>query len=162
MARLLHESGLPVDVFVPLVGGGAVGAALLAQDVDGVFLTGSHTTGARIAAAVGPRFIKLQLELGGKDPVHVCDDADVQAAAEALADGAMYNVDQSCCSVERIYVHERIHDAFVAAFVDTVRGFRLGDPTSDTNRFGTAFEKIDAFRAGVTGGLGACQARIDG
>ena len=136
MARLLHESGVSVDVFVPLVGGGAVGAVRLAQDVDGVFFTGSHATGARIAAAVGPRFIKLQLELGGKDPVYVCDDAGVQAAAEALADGAMYNAGQSCCSVESIYVHERIHDAFVAAFVDTVRGFRLGDPMNEATYIG--------------------------
>ncbi|HEY8710263.1 MAG TPA: aldehyde dehydrogenase family protein, partial [Burkholderiaceae bacterium] len=131
IARLLHESGVPADVFVPLVGGGAVGAALLAQDVDGVFFTGSHATGVKIAQAVGSRFIKLQLELGGKDPTYVCEDADVQAAAESLADGAMYNAGQSCCSVERIYVHERIHDAFVAAFVETVRGFKVGDPTSE-------------------------------
>jgi acyl-CoA reductase-like NAD-dependent aldehyde dehydrogenase len=136
IARLLHESGVPADVFVPLVGGGAIGAALLAQDVDGVFFTGSHATGARIAAAVGPRFIKLQLELGGKDPTYVCEDADVQAAAESLADGAMYNAGQSCCSVERIYVHERLHDAFVAAFVETVRGFRLGDPVSEDTYIG--------------------------
>src|SRR5687768_4198064 len=66
IARLLHESGVPLDVFVPLVGGGAVGAALLEQPIDGVFFTGSHATGQRIAAAVGPRFVKLQLELGGK------------------------------------------------------------------------------------------------
>ena len=136
IARLLHESGVPADVFVPLVGSGAVGAALLAQNVDGVFFTGSHATGVKIAQAVGSRFIKLQLELGGKDPTYVCEDADVQAAAESLADGAMYNAGQSCCSVERIYVHERIHDAFVAAFVETVRGFKLGDPTSEDTYIG--------------------------
>jgi acyl-CoA reductase-like NAD-dependent aldehyde dehydrogenase len=137
IARLLHEAGVPLDVFVPLVGGGEVGAALLAQDVDGVFFTGSHATGARIAQAVGGRFhIKLQLELGGKDPTYVCEDADVRAAAESLADGAMYNAGQSCCSVERIYVHERIHDAFVAAFVEAVRGFRVGDPRSEDTYIG--------------------------
>jgi acyl-CoA reductase-like NAD-dependent aldehyde dehydrogenase len=136
IARLLHESGVPLDVFVPLVGGGAVGAALLEQKIDGVFFTGSRATGQRIAAAVGPRFIKLQLELGGKDPTYVAEDADVRGAAESLADGAMYNTGQSCCSVERIYVHERIHDAFVAAFVETVKGFRLGDPTSEETYIG--------------------------
>jgi acyl-CoA reductase-like NAD-dependent aldehyde dehydrogenase len=137
IARLLHEAGVPLDVFVPLVGGGEVGVALLAQDVDGVFFTGSHATGARIAQAVGGRFhIKLQLELGGKDPTYVCEDADVRAAAESLADGAMYNAGQSCCSVERIYVHERIHDAFVAAFVEAVRGFRVGDPRSEDTYIG--------------------------
>ena len=136
IARLLHESGVPADVFVPLVGGGAVGAALLEQRIDGVFFTGSHATGQRIAAAVGPRFIKLQLELGGKDPMYVADDADARAAAESLADGAMYNTGQSCCSVERIYVHERIHDAFVSAFVETIKGFKLGDPSSEDTYIG--------------------------
>jgi acyl-CoA reductase-like NAD-dependent aldehyde dehydrogenase len=136
IARLLHESGVPQDVFVPLVGRGDVGAALLAQDVDGVFFTGSYATGAKIAQAVGARFIKLQLELGGKDPTYVAEDADVQIAAESLADGAMYNAGQSCCSVERIYVHESIHDAFVAAFVETVRGFKVGDPASEETYIG--------------------------
>jgi acyl-CoA reductase-like NAD-dependent aldehyde dehydrogenase len=136
IARLLHEAGVPRDVFAALVGGGTVGSALLAQDIDGVFFTGSHATGLKIAQAVGARFIKLQLELGGKDPSYVCDDADVQAAAASLADGAMYNAGQSCCSVERIYVHERVHDAFVAAFVDTVRGFKLGAPTLEDTYIG--------------------------
>jgi acyl-CoA reductase-like NAD-dependent aldehyde dehydrogenase len=113
-----------------------VGAELLAQDVDGVFFTGSYATGAKIAQAVGARFIKLQLELGGKDPTYVAEDADVQIAAESLADGAMYNAGQSCCSVERIYVHESIHDAFVAAFVETVRGFRMGDPALEETYIG--------------------------
>jgi acyl-CoA reductase-like NAD-dependent aldehyde dehydrogenase len=116
IGKLLHLSGVPQDVFHVLVGGGAVGSALLAQPIDGVFFTGSYATGAKIAEAVGPRMIKMQLELGGKDPAYVCQDVDVAAAAASLADGAMYNTGQSCCSVERIYVHEN-HDAFVAAFV---------------------------------------------
>jgi acyl-CoA reductase-like NAD-dependent aldehyde dehydrogenase len=136
IARLLHASGVPEDVFVVLVGGGEVGAALVEQAVDGVFFTGSAATGAKIAAAVGPRMIRLQLELGGKDPTYVAEDADPKAAAESLADGAMYNTGQSCCSVERIYVHERIHDAFVDAFLATVAGFRLGDPAEEGTYIG--------------------------
>jgi acyl-CoA reductase-like NAD-dependent aldehyde dehydrogenase len=136
IARLLHASGVPADVFVPLVGGWRVGAALLAQRIDGVFFTGSHATGQRIAAAVAGRFIKVQLELGGKDPAYVCDDADVQAAAESLADGAMYNTGQGCSSIERIYVHERIHDAFVEAFVAAVRGLVVDDPTREETTVG--------------------------
>ncbi len=136
IARLLHEAGVPQAVMACLIGGGEVGQALLAQRVDGVFFTGSHATGLRIARAVGDRFIKLQLELGGKDPTYVCDDADPKAAAESLADGAMYNTGQSCCSVERIYVHEKIHDAFVAHFVETVRGYRMGDPLSEDTYIG--------------------------
>ncbi len=134
--RLLHACGVPDDAFITVVGAGAVGAALVGQQVDGVFFTGSAATGERIAVAVGPRMIRLQLELGGKDPTYVADDADPKAAAESLADGAMYNTGQSCCSVERIYVHERIHDAFVAAFLDTVAGFRIGDPAADGTYIG--------------------------
>ena len=151
IARLLHQAGVPADVFVPLVGAGEVGAALLEQKIDGLFFTGSHATGARIAQAVGSRFIKLQLELGGKDPTYVCDDADPQAAAESLADGAMYNTGQSCCSVERIYVHEKIHDAFVAAFVETVKGFKTGDPMSEDTYIGaiTRAPQLDVLDAQV-------------
>ncbi|HEY0824617.1 MAG TPA: aldehyde dehydrogenase family protein [Ramlibacter sp.] len=136
IARLLHESGVPREVMACLVGAGEVGAALLEQKVDGVFFTGSHATGQRIAEAVGKRFVKLQLELGGKDPTYVCEDADPKAAAESLADGAMYNTGQSCCSVERIYVHEKVHDAFVEHFVRTVRGYRMGDPMSEDTYIG--------------------------
>jgi acyl-CoA reductase-like NAD-dependent aldehyde dehydrogenase len=136
IARLLHEAGVPGDVFQALVGAGPVGAALLEQKLDGLFFTGSYATGARIAQAMGPRFVKLQLELGGKDPTYVCDDADPKAAAESLADGAMYNTGQSCCSVERIYVHEKVHDAFLAAFVEAVKGFKAGDPMDEATYIG--------------------------
>ena len=136
IARLLHFAGIPEDVFITLVGGAEVGAALQAQQIDGLFFTGSYATGAKIAQALGPRMVKLQLELGGKDPTYVCDDADPKRAAESLADGAMYNTGQSCCSVERIYVHEKIHDAFVKAFVETVKGFKVGDPTSEDTYIG--------------------------
>jgi acyl-CoA reductase-like NAD-dependent aldehyde dehydrogenase len=156
IARLLHEAGVPRDVFVPLVGAGDVGAALLAQRVDGVFFTGSHATGARIAAAVGPRLVKLQLELGGKDPVYVCEDADVEAAAAGLADGAMYNTGQSCCSVERIYVHARLHDRFVEAFLAEVRRFKLGDPMDEDTYLGplTRRAQLDLLAAQVADALG--------
>jgi acyl-CoA reductase-like NAD-dependent aldehyde dehydrogenase len=136
IGELLHEAGIPRDVFVPVIGDGATGAALLRQPVDGVFFTGSLATGMKIAARAGQRMIKVQLELGGKDPVYVCDDVDVAGAAAAVADGAFYNTGQSCCSVERIYVHESIHDAFVRAFVEEVRGYRLGDPMDETTYIG--------------------------
>ena len=136
IVRLLHEAGVPAAVLVCLVGGGDVGAAALAQRVDGVFFTGSHATGVKIAQAMAPRLVKLQLELGGKDPTYVRADVDAKAAAESLADGAMYNTGQSCCSVERIYVHEAVHDAFVAHFVDTVRGMKRGDTTDPASYIG--------------------------
>ncbi len=151
VARLLREAGVPEAVFTAVVGTGHVGAALLAQDIDALFFTGSAVTGARIAATMGPRLVKLQLEMGGKDPSYVCDDVDVQSAARALADGAMYNTGQSCCSVERIYVHERVHTAFVDAFVAAVRAFPIGDPMSEDTYIGpiTRAPQLDVLAAQV-------------
>ena len=136
IARLLHESGIPEDVFTPLVGGRETGAALLKQPVDGVFFTGSYATGRRIAEAVRWRMVKLQLELGGKDPVYVCDDVDIAKAAAGIADGAFYNTGQSCCSVERIYVNEKVFKPFVDAFVAEVKGYKRGDPVDDKTYIG--------------------------
>jgi acyl-CoA reductase-like NAD-dependent aldehyde dehydrogenase len=136
IGNLLHRAGVPQDVFTVLVGGGRVGIEVLKHPVDGVFFTGSYHTGAKIAQAVGPRLAKLQLELGGKDPSYVCEDVDVASAAASLADGAMYNTGQSCCSVERIYVQERIYDSFVEKFVAEVRGFKVGDPTAEETYIG--------------------------
>ncbi len=165
IADLMHEAGVPQDVFVPVFGGGATGAALLRQPIDGVYFTGSYATGTRIGAAAGRRMIKVQLELGGKDPVYVCDDVDVKAAAASIADGAFYNTGQSCCSVERIYVHQSIHDAFVDAFVAEVAGYRIGDPLDEKTYIGPITRRpqldilqkqvIDAKRRGaklLTGG----------
>ena len=151
IARLLHAAGVPADVFVLLTGGGDVGAALLAQKIDGLFFTGSYATGAKIAASVSARLVKLQLELGGKDPTYVADDANPQTAAESLADGAMYNTGQSCCSVERIYVHEKIYDAFVAAFVETVKTFKVGHPMAEDTYIGaiTRAPQLDVLDAQV-------------
>jgi acyl-CoA reductase-like NAD-dependent aldehyde dehydrogenase len=151
IARLLHEAGIPKDVLQAVIGGGDAGAALLAQRLDGVFFTGSHATGVRIAQTMAPRLTKLQLELGGKDPSYVRADADVQAAAASLADGAMYNTGQSCCSVERIYVHESLHDAFVEHFVAAVVGFKLGDPHDESTYIGaiTRAAQLDVLDAQV-------------
>jgi acyl-CoA reductase-like NAD-dependent aldehyde dehydrogenase len=136
LVRLLHAAGVPSDVLALVVGAGAAGAALVEQPIDGLFFTGSHATGTRIAAALAGRLVKLQLELGGKDPMYVRADADVKAAAGSLADGAMYNAGQSCCSVERVYVDARVHDAFVEHFLATVDGFKVGDPTDEATYIG--------------------------
>lgn len=136
IARLLYTAGIPQDVFIPVIGGAKVGEALLEQPVDGVFFTGSVATGKRISEAVAGRMIKLQLELGGKDPIYVCEDVDIAQAAASVADGAFYNTGQSCCSVERIYVQESAFDAFVDAFLGEVRKFRRGDPAEDATYIG--------------------------
>ncbi len=151
IARLLHESGVPGDIFIALIGAGEVGAALLKQDVDGVFFTGSYATGHRIAEAARGRMIRLQLELGGKDPVYVCEDVDVAKAAAGIADGAFYNTGQSCCSVERIYVHEKVFEPFVEAFAAEVRGYVRGDPEDDKTYIGplTRAPQVDVVEAQV-------------
>lgn len=141
IATLMHDAGVPEDVFIPVIGLGTTGAALLEQPLNGVFFTGSYATGTKIAAAAAKQMMPLQLELGGKDPAYVCDDVDVSSAATALADGAFYNNGQSCCAIERIYVHTRIYEAFLEVFVDTVKGFNMGDPTDPNTYLGPISRK---------------------
>jgi acyl-CoA reductase-like NAD-dependent aldehyde dehydrogenase len=136
LADLLDAAGAPRGVFEVVVGAGEAGAALLAEPLDGVFFTGSLSTGRRVAEAAARQFAKLQLELGGKDPAYVCDDVEVDAAAAAVADGAFYNTGQSCCSVERVYVHAAIYDRFVQAFTSVVKGFVVGDPRDEATYIG--------------------------
>jgi acyl-CoA reductase-like NAD-dependent aldehyde dehydrogenase len=79
---------------------------------------------------------RVQLELGGKDPAYVCDDVDVDDTAVAVAEGVFYNAGQSCCAIERLYVHERIYDRFLDAFTAAVDSYRVGDPTDDATDIG--------------------------
>jgi acyl-CoA reductase-like NAD-dependent aldehyde dehydrogenase len=136
VAELLHEAGIPKEIFQPIVGGAQVGRTLLEQEVDAVCFTGSYATGRRIAETVAPRLLRVQLELGGKDPAYVCDDVDVATAAAAMVEGAFYNAGQSCCAVERIYVHRRIAGAFIEAFVEGARALVLGDPADERTDIG--------------------------
>jgi len=142
ITEALVAAGVPAAVFAPVIGGGEAGRALLEQPLDAVFFTGSYATGRKIAEAAARQLMKVQLELGGKDPVYVAEDVDAVAAAKATADGAFYNTGQSCCSVERIYVHERVHDAFVEAFVAEVRGFAVGDPMDEKTYIGPVAREV--------------------
>jgi acyl-CoA reductase-like NAD-dependent aldehyde dehydrogenase len=152
VAELLHEAGVPRDIFQPVVGAGETGRTLLGQDLDAVCFTGSYATGRRIAEAVAPRLLRLQLELGGKDPAYVCDDVDVAAAAEALVEGAFYNAGQSCCAVERIYVHRGIAGAFINAFVAAARALVVGDPGDERTDIGPLARRaqLEVLEAQVT------------
>ncbi|HLY74100.1 MAG TPA: aldehyde dehydrogenase family protein [Planctomycetota bacterium] len=136
IGNLFQETGLPGGAFSVFVVSGEVGAELMKKPVHGIFFTGSYATGRKIAESAAGRMIPVQLELGGKDPVYVCEDVDVSGAAEALADGAFYNTGQSCCAVERIYVHAKIYEPFVDAFLRTVRGFKVGDPADPATYIG--------------------------
>ena len=136
IAKLMHEAGIPTDVFIPVIGGKEVGQALLEQNINAVFFTGSYAAGKAVAAQVAGRLIKTQFELGGKDPTYVANDADIQESAVSLADGAFYNAGQSCCSVERLYVHESIYEPFVDAFVKEVESYKVGDPLDSQTYLG--------------------------
>jgi acyl-CoA reductase-like NAD-dependent aldehyde dehydrogenase len=131
IGELMREAGVPEDVFIVVAGGAGTGAAVVAQPVQAIFFTGSYATGQRIAQEAGGRLVRLNLELGGKDPVYVCDDVEVETAAASVAEGAFYNTGQSCCAVERVYVHEAPHERFLEAFVEDVRGYVVGDPMEE-------------------------------
>ena len=136
LVDLMHRAGVPVDVIQSVVGGGAVGAALVASDVDAVCFTGSYETGRRVARSTADRLVRLQLELGGKDGAYVCDDVDVESAALAVAEGAFYNGGQSCSAIERVYVHDAIFDRFVDALGEVVSAYRTGDPEDEQTDLG--------------------------
>jgi len=139
--KLWHDAGLPSGLFQCLVGGGEVGGWLLDQPVDGVFFTGSYATGKKIMEKVAGRMVRVQLELGGKDPVYIRPDVNVKVAAESTADGAFYNAGQSCCAVERIYVHQDVYDQFVEHFVAFTRTLKSGNPTEEGVYFGPLARK---------------------
>jgi len=126
LASLLHASGVPEDVFQVVIGDGGTGAALLHAPIDKVVFTGSVATGKRIAAVAAERLLPAVLELGGKDPMIVLDDADVDVASSAAVWGAFVNAGQTCLSVERCYVHCSLYEKFVAACADKTRKLRVG------------------------------------
>lgn len=136
LVALLHEAGVPVDVIQPIVGGKEAGEALLDLPLDGYFFTGSYQTGRYIADRVASKLVPVGLELGGKDPMYVCEDVEVKHAAAAGVEGAFYNTGQSCCAVERIYVHVSIYDEYLAAFLDEVRNWPIGDPLKEGTAIG--------------------------
>lgn len=110
----------------------------LVQDarINFVAFTGSVEGGHAVQRAVANRFIGLGLELGGKDPAYVRADADCAHAAENIVDGAFFNSGQSCCGIERVYVHESLYDQFVEAFVQHVHGYVLGNPMDENTTLG--------------------------
>ena len=130
--KLLREAGLSDNLFKVAIGAKDVGEILLDLHFDGYFFTGSYKTGSHIYERVARKMVTCQLELGGKDPLYVADDnRDIQSVAAATADGAFYNNGQSCCAVERIYVHEKVYDAYVDAFIKEVKSYQIGSPTEE-------------------------------
>jgi acyl-CoA reductase-like NAD-dependent aldehyde dehydrogenase len=127
MAEMLGECGLPEGVFQVATGDGSTGAALV-EVVDCIMFTGSADTGTKVMKAAAHHLIPCYLELGGKDPMIVCADANLDRAANAAAFYSMNNAGQVCISVERVYVEEPVYDEFVQKVTDKVRELRQGAP----------------------------------
>ncbi|MFW7381697.1 MAG: aldehyde dehydrogenase family protein [Oligoflexus sp.] len=136
IAEIFYNAGLPKEAFQVIIGRGDIGQALVELPIKGIFFTGSYATGTKIAEQAAKRFIKLGVELGGKDAAYVCDDVDVKLAAESVADGSFYNAGQSCCAVERIYVHEKIYSEFLQHFKSFTESLVVGDPNDSKTYMG--------------------------
>jgi acyl-CoA reductase-like NAD-dependent aldehyde dehydrogenase len=127
LISLLHRAGVPGDVCQIVVGDGATGASLIDSQIDKLIFTGSVPTGKRVAQSAAARLIPVVLELGGKDPMLVLEDADVETASSGAIWGAMVNAGQTCLSVERCYVQEKLYEPFLQACVRKIRQLRAGD-----------------------------------
>ena len=127
LAEGLRECGLPENVLQIATGDGATGAALI-ENVDMIMFTGSTRTGRKVAAEAASRLIPSSLELGGKDPMIVLSDADLERAANFATYYSMQNAGQTCISIERVYVEEPVYDEFVAKVSEKVRQLRVGKP----------------------------------
>jgi len=131
------KAGLPAGVFQHLhLGHGAALGLIESDGVDFVAFTGSVPAGHAVQQSAAKRFIGVGLELGGKDPAYVRADVTVQHAIENVVDGAFFNSGQSCCGIERVYVHEAVYDAFVEGVVELVGGYRLGNPMDPDTTLG--------------------------
>ncbi len=152
MARHFAEAGVPEDVFQNLFLDHATSGKLISDKAfDFVNFTGSVGAGKQIEIAAAGTFTPVGLELGGKDPGYVMEDADLEAAVATLMDAAMYNSGQCCCGIERIYVHESLYDAFVEKAVELVRGYKLGNPLDEATTIGPMANKrfADEVRAQI-------------
>jgi acyl-CoA reductase-like NAD-dependent aldehyde dehydrogenase len=129
-AQAFATAGLPAGLFQHLhLSHAATGRIIASGAVDFVSFTGSVAGGHSVQEAASRSFPSIGLELGGKDPAYVRPDADLAHAVENLADGAFFNSGQSCCAIERIYVHDAMYDRFVDGLVEFARGYKLDDPT---------------------------------
>src|SRR5437588_8872515 len=134
LAGLLHDAGVPEAVFQVVLADGTTGAALVNSTMDKLVFTGSVSTGKSIAQSAGVRLLPVVLELGGKDPMLVLEDADIDIASSGAVWGSFENAGQACLSVERCYVDRRIYEPFLDACVRKAKRLRVGngtDPDTD-------------------------------
>ena len=132
------QAGLPENVIQYFHCGSQVQleAIVRSPQIRLVCFTGSVGGGLSVQRAAAGRIVPVGLELGGKDPAYVRADVDVNWAAEEIVDGAVFNSGQSCCSIERVYVDEKIHDAFVTAVQEVLKAYKLGDPLDNSTNVG--------------------------
>ena len=152
-AAAFEHAGLPKGVFQYLHATHEQVAHIVKDKrIDFVAFTGSVKGGAAINTAISSRFINAGLELGGKDPAYVCADANLAYTVENLVDGAFFNSGQSCCGIERIYVHDSLYKNFVEVFVDLTKSYVLGNPLEANTTLGPMVRTLSAV---------AAQAQID-
>ena len=137
MVRAFVEAGVPEDVFINVFLDHGTTSALIAEGLfNFVNFTGSVEGGRSIERAAAGTFTGLGLELGGKDPGYVMEDADLDAAVDTLMDGATFNSGQCCCGIERVYVNEKLYDAFVEKSVAWISNYKLGNPLDPETTLG--------------------------
>lgn len=137
LADILYEAGVPAGVFNLVLGRGSVGDAIVRhRGVDGVSFTGSQSTGAKVGAAAVARQARVQLEMGGKNPLVVLDDADLDRAVTCALDGAFFGTGQRCTASSRLIVTAAIHDAFVEALARRTAGLKVGDALEAATQLG--------------------------
>lgn len=130
ISQLVWEAGIPRKVFNIIQGAGDVGAALVSSAVDKIFFTGSTSTGKKVSEAAAKNLTPVSLELGGKDAMIVLDDAHIESATSGAMWGAFMNAGQTCVSIERCFVHQRIHDQFVEMLQEKVKDLQVGQGTN--------------------------------
>ncbi|HXB22793.1 MAG TPA: succinic semialdehyde dehydrogenase [Candidatus Solibacter sp.] len=136
LQEMLLAAGLDRDLFQVITGDGSAGAALLSSNIQKVVFTGSVATGKKVAQAAAARLLPVVLELGGKDPMIVLDDADIDVASSAAVWGAFMNAGQTCLSIERCYVHESIYEPFLKACVEKTARLRVGNGADTSTDIG--------------------------
>jgi len=139
LASIIHEAGAPAGVFNLVLGRGQVGDALSKHpDVNGVSFTGSQTVGSKVALAAVSRQARVQMEMGGKNPLVVLDDAEFDRAVQIAVDGGYFATGQRCTASSRVFVQEGIYDKFVAAVAERAKALKVGDALDPATQMGPA------------------------
>src|ERR1044071_1846133 len=137
LTKVIHEAGLPKGVFKLILGGGSMGGALVEHpDIAGVSFTGGQSTGAIVAKGAFSHNARIQLEMGGKNPLVVLDDCDLDRAVQCALDGAFFATGQRCTASSKIIVTQGIHDKFVEALAARVKALKVGDALSADTQMG--------------------------